>query len=163
MNALANSQMEELKKYRGMMPGAFTFARYTGQEDDEERLRIADSPPDILLTNFMMLELILTRYDAECDRTIVKNCQGLNFLVLDELHTYRGRQGADVAMLVRRLREHLNAPNVFCIGTSATMRSNHFGDGDACIYFAKNFGMKKLCPFADEILAASNMWLFRRS
>nr|WP_315100226.1 DEAD/DEAH box helicase [uncultured Fretibacterium sp.] len=130
MNALANSQMEELKKYLGMMPGAFTFARYTGQEDDEERLRIADSPPDILLTNFMMLELILTRYDAECDRTIVKNCQGLNFLVLDELHTYRGRQGADVAMLVRRLREHLNAPNVLCIGTSATMRSSHFGDGD---------------------------------
>ena len=73
MNALANSQMEELKKYRGMILGAFTFARYTGQEDDEERLRIADSPLDILLTNFMMLELILTRYDAECDRTIVKS------------------------------------------------------------------------------------------
>ena len=54
----------------------------------------------------------------------------MNFLVLDELHTYRGRQGADVAMLVRRLREHLNAPNVLCIGTSATMRSSHFGDGD---------------------------------
>lgn len=30
-------------------------------------------------------------------------------LVLDELHTYRGRQGADVALLVRRLRERLKA------------------------------------------------------
>ena len=33
--------------------------------------------------------------------------EGLRFLVLDELHTYRGRQGADVALLVRRVREAL--------------------------------------------------------
>jgi hypothetical protein len=42
--------------------------------------------------------------------------------VLDELHTYRGRQGADVAMLVRRVRERLNL-HLCCIGTSATMAS----------------------------------------
>ena len=40
---------------------------------------------------------------------------------VDELHTYRGRQGSDVAMLVRRLRAQLNADNLLCIGTSATM------------------------------------------
>jgi ATP-dependent helicase YprA (DUF1998 family) len=43
--------------------------------------------------------------------------------VLDELHTYRGRQGADVALLVRRLRERLKADKLVCIGTSATMSS----------------------------------------
>ena len=43
------------------------------------------------------------------------------FLVLDELHTYRGRQGADVALLVRRVRDACDAPDVQCIGTSATM------------------------------------------
>jgi ATP-dependent helicase YprA (DUF1998 family) len=70
----------------------------------------------------MMLELILTRFD-EVDRRVVDHCQGLEFLILDELHTYRGRQGADVALLVRRLRERLQARELVCIGTSATMSS----------------------------------------
>lgn len=51
----------------------------------------------------------------------MEHCHGLEFLVLDELHTYRGRQGADVAMLVRRLRQRLEADKLICIGTSATM------------------------------------------
>jgi ATP-dependent helicase YprA (DUF1998 family) len=46
----------------------------------------------------------------------------LRTTVLDELHTYRGRQGADVAMLVRRVRERCGAPTLRCIGTSATRR-----------------------------------------
>jgi hypothetical protein len=124
MNALANSQLEELGKFVGNVPGTppVTFARYTGQEDTEERRRIADNPPDILLTNFMMLELLMTRQE-EVDRQVMDNCAGLRFLVLDELHTYRGRQGADVALLVRRVRERLRPENLQCIGTSATMAS----------------------------------------
>lgn len=124
MNALANSQLEELGKFVGNVAGAppITFARYTGQEDAEERKRIADNPPDILLTNFMMLELLMTRQD-EVDRRVIDNCVGLRFLVLDELHTYRGRQGADVALLVRRVRERLSPEQLQCIGTSATMAS----------------------------------------
>ena len=122
MNALANSQKEEiekfLKNYRGAVP--LTVGRYTGQEDIKERQRLQQEPPDILLTNYMMLELVLMRHD---DRPIVNNCEGLEFLVLDELHTYRGRQGADVAMLVRRLRSQLKADKLICIGTSATMSS----------------------------------------
>lgn len=125
MNALANSQLEELDKFLygytdDQQP--FTVARYTGQESKPEREAIAGNPPDILLTNFMMLELILTRFD-EVDRKVVDHCQGLEFLILDELHTYRGRQGADVALLVRRLRERLQAHELVCIGTSATMSS----------------------------------------
>ena len=125
MNALANSQIEELEKFLFDYPEGdrpFSVARYTGQEERAERERIAQSPPDILLTNFMMLELILTRYEP-IDRRVVENCRGLEFLVLDELHTYRGRQGADVAMLVRRLKERLSAKKLLCVGTSATMSS----------------------------------------
>lgn len=125
MNALANSQLEELDKFlHGYAEGKrpFTVARYTGQESRLEREAIANNPPDILLTNFMMLELILTRYE-ETDRRVVEHCVGLEFLILDELHTYRGRQGADVALLVRRLRERLQAEDLICIGTSATMSS----------------------------------------
>lgn len=56
MNALANSQLEELDKFLANVPGErpVTVARYTGQEDAERRQWIAANPPDILLTNFMM-------------------------------------------------------------------------------------------------------------
>jgi ATP-dependent helicase YprA (DUF1998 family) len=126
MNALANSQMEELKKFLSgrTHPMPITFARYTGQESLEERERIRDNPPDILLTNFMMLELLMTR-QSELDQRVIENCRGLRYVVLDELHTYRGRQGADVAMLMRRLRARVCDPEYppICIGTSATMAS----------------------------------------
>ena len=127
MNALANSQREELNKFldQSGLPENLrpTFARYTGQERDEERERIRAAKPDILLTNFMMLELLMTR-QSQLDQTVIENAQGLDFIVLDELYTYRGRQGADVAMLVRRLRDRLcrDCPPL-CIGTSATMSS----------------------------------------
>jgi len=121
MNALVNSQLEELEKFFGHYgkQKPVTYGRYTGQEKTEERQRMAANPPDIILTNFMMLELLMTKQD-DLVRTVMAAAKGLDFLVLDELHTYRGRQGADVAMLVRRVREALN-PNVQCIGTSATM------------------------------------------
>lgn len=122
MNALANSQFGELEKFlclgypQGNPP--VTFARYTGQESDEQRAKIIQNPPDIILTNYVMLELILTR---PYEKKLIEAAQGLRFLVLDELHTYRGRQGADVALLVRRVRERLSADNLQCIGTSATI------------------------------------------
>jgi hypothetical protein len=88
-----------------------------------ERQRIRGAKPDILLTNFMMLELLMTRQN-ELDRAVISNAQGLDFIVLDELHTYRGRQGADVAMLMRRVRDRLcHDHEPVCIGTSATMAS----------------------------------------
>lgn len=125
MNALANSQMFELRKFlefgykKGEQP--VTFARYTGQESDAQRRQILADPPDILLTNYVMLELVLTRPE-ERDH-LIRAAKGLEFLVLDELHTYRGRQGADVALLVRRLRDICESPQLQVVGTSATMAS----------------------------------------
>ena len=106
MNALANSQNDELEKFlkfgfgKNEMP--VTFKTYTGQEGESAREAIKNSPPDILLTNYVMLELILTRVD---ELALVRHAKGLRFLVFDELHTYRGRQGADVGMLIRRARK----------------------------------------------------------
>ncbi|WP_034266579.1 protein kinase domain-containing protein [Actinospica robiniae] len=125
MNALVNSQQQELGKFlragygEGREP--VTFERYTGQESRADRDRIRENPPDILLTNYVMLELMLTRPDDR--RSLIRMAKGLEFLVLDELHTYRGRQGADVAMLVRRIRDACDAPSLQCVGTSATMSS----------------------------------------
>lgn len=123
MNALANSQLKELEKFLrdgygdGREP--VTFARYTGQEPEDRRKEIRDNPPDILLTNYVMLELMLTRPDDR--RSLIRMAAGLEFLVFDELHTYRGRQGADVALLIRRVREACQAERFQCIGTSATI------------------------------------------
>jgi ATP-dependent helicase YprA (DUF1998 family)/very-short-patch-repair endonuclease len=122
MNALANSQFGELKKflYYGYPEGRppVKFAQYTGQEKDEQRKAIIANPPDILITNYVMAELILTRPD---ERQLVEAARGLRFLVMDELHTYRGRQGADVALLIRRLRDRVDGDSLQYVGTSATM------------------------------------------
>ncbi len=153
MNALINSQNEEIKKYernylKSSLPSGVSFddqnktldeqikdlkeivgdifpikyAQYTGQEDEETREAIRKNPPHILLTNYMMLELIMTRggKDVEIRNAIFEN---IRFLVFDELHTYRGRQGSDVSILIRRIKA--NAKNkIACIGTSATMISS---------------------------------------
>jgi superfamily II DNA/RNA helicase/very-short-patch-repair endonuclease len=122
MNALANSQMGELEKFlkdgypEGKSP--VTFGRYTGQENMEEKDRMLHDPPDILLTNYVMLELILTRTEED---KLVQAAKGLSFVVLDEMHTYRGRQGADVAMLMRRLRNLVGDEQLRCVATSATL------------------------------------------
>lgn len=125
MNALANSQLFELKKFLefGYPPEGepVRFARYTGQENEDTRRQILADPPDILLTNYVMLELVLTRPDER--KHLIRAAQDLRFLVLDELHTYRGRQGADVALLIRRLRDVCASPDLQVIGTSATMAS----------------------------------------
>jgi superfamily II DNA/RNA helicase/very-short-patch-repair endonuclease len=122
MNALANSQVKELEKFLNLgYPQdhpPVKFALYTGQQDEKQRAAMMADPPDILLTNYVMLELILTRPH---DKSVIAAAEDLRFLVLDELHTYRGRQGADVAMLVRRVHNRLAAGPLQCVGTSATL------------------------------------------
>ena len=114
MNALANDQakrLADLLTTREELAG-ITAALYTGQEGPQrtrvsadglitDRAIIRDAAPDILLTNYKMLDQLLLRYE---DRTIWQQSAGsLQYLVLDEFHTYDGAQGTDVAMLLRRL------------------------------------------------------------
>jgi len=146
MNALANSQAGELEKFlkAGFPEGqsSVTFGRYTGQETKEDREAMLLNPPDILLTNYVMLELILTRTEED---KLVKAARGLSFVVLDEMHTYRGRQGADVAMLMRRLRNLVGGENLRCIATSATLATEGtFPEQQAAIADVANslFGAK---------------------
>jgi hypothetical protein len=151
MNALINSQEEEIKKYElnylrnKCSPDTeipedkitlnekleylktktdyrfpFTYAKYTGQENVEARKKIQKEVPDIILTNYMMLELIMTRQTEEWMRESMTD--NLQFLVFDELHTYRGRQGSDVSILIRRIK-NLARQKIVNIGTSATMAS----------------------------------------
>src|SRR5207249_1751607 len=94
MNALVNSQQNALEQYVKSAPGTpIRFAKYTGQENKDDRQAILDDPPHILLTNYVMLEYLLIRPH---ERDFVDLAmRDLRFLVIDELHFYRGRQGAD--------------------------------------------------------------------
>ena len=108
MNALVNSQvtaLEQLKERHERRTGdpfPVTFAKYTGETPAIRRDELRGKPPDILLTNYVMGELLLVR--PEDRRFLDSAAGGLGFIVFDELHTYRGRQGADVAMLIRDQR-----------------------------------------------------------
>ncbi len=124
MNALVNSQYtalqewEEAYKERTGQPFPIRFNKYTGQEM-ATRMDIQKDPPHILLTNYVMLELMMVR--PEEHMFVDSATTALKYLVIDELHTYRGRQGADVAFLIRRLKERSKKQGLICMGTSATM------------------------------------------
>ena len=127
MNALINSQLRALEEFKenNYPSSPITFARYTGETTREEKERIQHHPPQILLTNYVMAELMLQR---PTERSMLATAtKHLRTIVVDELHFYRGRQGADVAMLARRLEEAA-AEQVQVIGTSATMATSETRD-----------------------------------
>jgi ATP-dependent helicase YprA (DUF1998 family) len=132
MNALANDQLDRLRELLGNT--GITIGRYTGEtpENDEEldddarkyvkpferatREQIRAKPPQILLTNFAMLEYLLLR---PRDQSIFKSSD-LRFVVLDEAHSYRGSQGIDISLLMKRLQLRY-AKELQFILTSATL------------------------------------------
>jgi ATP-dependent helicase YprA (DUF1998 family) len=142
MNALVNDQLLRLRK---LLAGTgITFGRYTSElEDKESRGKarnpeapdnevisretirgnssrdIPPNPPQILITNYAMLEYLLLRPE---DSPIFDTSR-LRFLCLDEAHTYTGAQGIEVSMLLRRLKQRLGKRRgeIQCIATSATL------------------------------------------
>jgi hypothetical protein len=109
------------------------------------------SPPDILLTNYKMLDRLLT--NAHRQRLWAANAvkagvpQPLRYVVLDEFHTYDGAQGTDVAMLLRRLGHRLGIASggspldgVACVGTSATLGSAPGATSEMRVFAERVFG-----------------------
>jgi ATP-dependent helicase YprA (DUF1998 family) len=163
MNALANSQYDDMAArlegsglkiaiYTGDTKHTFTealgvYRERTGRPapyDSEliSREEIQRTPPDILITNYVMLEYILTRHE---DKILFppEKLGMLKYLVLDEIHTYTGKKGADTAYLVRRLKQHTGTTGTLrCIGTSATVMQGEGEEaGEAIAKFAaKLFG-----------------------
>lgn len=140
MNALANDQEQRIRDYLAGsgFSGTVTVARYDRGTSQAKRDELRRSPPHVLLTNYMMLEYLLVR---PADRDDIFANHRCRYLVLDEVHTYRGTLGSNIAFLVRRLRAHLGAacqdwapevqgserasrfPKLVPIGTSATIKS----------------------------------------
>lgn len=141
MNALATDQAKRLAEAiydDERLRGVVTAGLFIGEGKDkskfpknmgethiiENRDEIIANPPDILLTNFKMLDYGLMRHQFhKLWLHNFDNQQLLRFLVLDELHTYDGAQGTDVANLIRRLKLKLNIPKDYLcpVGTSATI------------------------------------------
>ena len=135
MNALANDQLERIQQYlRDSGYGdSIRVAVYNRGTIEAERERLRQRPPHLLLTNYQMLEYLLVR---PADRESLFAGHRCRFVVLDEVHTYRGTLGTHVALLVRRLRAHLRRANPAAapflpIATSATIRSDRGASGDA--------------------------------
>jgi hypothetical protein len=118
MNALANDQVRRLEEATEGTP--VTFALFTGSTTEEDRDSIRREPRDILVTNYVMLDWMLTRSK---DSNIFEASAGsLRFLVLDEIHTYRGNKATHLKYLLARLRSRFSGP-IVQIGTSATLQS----------------------------------------
>jgi DEAD/DEAH box helicase domain-containing protein len=137
MNALATDQGRRIasilwrdERLRGnVTAGLYVGGKGDHKQSDEfhlvdDRTTLRNSPPDILLTNYKMLDFLMLRPD---DARLWKNNgpHTLQYLVLDELHTYDGAQGSDVACLIRRLKARLAIPErgLCAVGTSATVGS----------------------------------------
>lgn len=105
-----------------------------------DRGAMRENPPDILLTNYKMLDYLLIR---PRDRQLwaQNETDTLRYIVVDELHTFDGAQGTDLALLLRRLKARLKTDSeaIAHIGTSATLG----GSGDTARlrdYASKVFG-----------------------
>lgn len=190
MNALANDQALRLARLL-TDPAAdnplvgVRAALYTGQQGPQrtritadslitDRAVIRQSPPDILLTNYKMLDQLLLRHD---DQQLWRlSADSLRYVVLDEFHTYDGAQGTDVAMLLRRLGLALKSHwtprdtpgddhtadewrrplgRIVPVGTSATLGDE--GDPAAMLGFAETIFGEPFGP--DAVVTESRLTL----
>lgn len=157
MNALANDQVERLRDLLADYKD-ITFGCYTGQTAETykdalvnykqlnngktplkneliSREQMKAYPPNILITNYAMLEYLMVRPD---DSVFFSPAYSdlWKFIVLDEAHVYRGSTGIEVAMLLRRLNARLGKKDIQYILTSATLGGED--DNEAVAAFAEN-------------------------
>lgn len=104
-----------------------------------QEMRAPGKHPRILLTNVKQLELLLTR---QRDVELFDGAQ-LKYLVFDEAHTFSGAQGAETAVLVRRLRAFCGKrpEEVVCVATSATIADPERGVEAGREFAARFFGV----------------------
>lgn len=117
------------------------FVRAVMRPDDPELLtrhEVLTAPPDVLITNYSMLEYMLMRplerpvFDAT-RQWLADNPEETFLLVVDEAHLYRGAAGAEVALLLRRLRSRMGIPaeRLQVITTSASFTTAEYARGFA--------------------------------
>ncbi|GAA2963172.1 DEAD/DEAH box helicase [Streptomyces enissocaesilis] len=140
MNALAGDQasrLGDLLADERLLDAGVTAGLYIGEASASgtespygrvmvDRSEMRRNPPDILITNYKMLDLLVQRQQ---DASLWRDAD-LAYIVIDEFHTYDGAQGTDVAMLLRRLAVAAGADEpgrplgrICPVATSATLGS----------------------------------------
>lgn len=124
------SKLEAAGKWPAKNLEQFLDGFVTSPEDTElvTRQEMQARPPDVLVTNYSMLEYMLLRpVDApifdKTERWLAEDERNTLLVILDEAHLYQGAQGSEVALLLRRLRSRLRVPRsrVRFILTSASL------------------------------------------
>ena len=143
MNALATDQakrfaeiIHQQEALKGVRVGLFVGGDGQGSQVMSpkqvitSKTALRESPPDILLTNYKMLDYLLMR-PTDQSLWAHNGPDTLRYLVVDELHTFDGAQGTDLSLLIRRLRARFDmAPNqLICVGTSATLGDENSSAG----------------------------------
>ncbi len=141
MNALATDQAKRFAKTisgNAELKNKVSVGLFIGQEEAKTNKVMGPDkvitcketlrryPPDILLTNYKMLDLLLMR-PADQSLWQHNDPETLRYIAVDELHTFDGAQGTDLSCLLRRLQHKLKTPpgHIACIGTSATVGDDH--------------------------------------
>lgn len=177
LNALANDQLERMRNLLENIP-EITFGRFTGETKEtykeamnlykkrynrnplpnemisREQMRVR--PPHILLTNYAMLEYLLLRpndtvfFDGD-------DAKFWRFVVIDEIHTFNGAKGIEMAMLLRRLKDRVvrsQKGKLCCIGTSATLGDGENSFPNIAAFTEKLFGEVFI---ADDVISAERL------
>lgn len=155
MNALATDQarriaaaISSIPSLNGVRAGIYADAEpqspaheVTKDSVITHRETMRKNPPDILLTNYKMLDYLLLR-GRDKSLWAQNDPETLRFLVVDEMHTFDGAQGADLALLLRRLKHRLNTPkgHLICVGSSATLGAGEDAKVDLQRYAETIFG-----------------------
>lgn len=109
-----------------------------------DRWSMQTAPPDILITNYSMLNIMLLRKqeDAIFEKTkewLAQSTDNIFHLVVDEMHTYRGTSGTEVAYLLRLLLDklglHPDHPQVQFLSSSASMQEGERTKNYLCSFF----------------------------
>lgn len=167
MNALASDQAQRLAQAiwrNDELRGYVSAGLYIGGLEEDTKKAMAEndvitdrellvkSPPDILITNYKMLDYLLVR-PSDVRLWKQNGPDTLRYLVVDELHSFDGAQGADLACLIRRIKKRLNTPerHLICVGTSATLGEGSTADLTA--YATDVFGE----PFDDACVVGESV------
>ena len=155
MNALATDQAKRIARIiwnNAQLKDHVTAGLFIGGDEESPSMAMSGErlitnretmrlmPPDILLTNYKMLDYLMIR-PKDFPMWKQNEPETLRFLVVDELHTFDGAQGTDLACLIRRLKQRLRTPTgwLVCVGTSATLGAQEDA-AELRQYAAKVFG-----------------------
>lgn len=144
-NFLDTDNENEFKNYTGARQIRFTIPNPLPKCSAEINTRdeMKENPPDILITNYSMLNVMLMRnaenvFFDQTRKWLQSNPANIFTLVVDELHTYRGTSGTEVAYIIKILLERIgltaDSPQIRIIASSASMENN-----DSSRSFLKDF------------------------